>query len=507
MGGGINGTGIARDAAGRGLKVTLCEQSDLGCATSSASTKLVHGGLRYLEHFEFRLVRESLHEREVLMALAPHVVQPQRFYLPHASGLRPAWFVRLGLFLYDHLQWRRTLPGCESIDLTRHFAGGPLQSKFTKGFAYSDCRVDDSRLVVLNALSAEECGAEILTRTRCMGASAEQGIWRASLKSEDGSEHIIRSRILVNAAGPWVAPFLRDSVGMETSKPVRLVKGSHIVVPKLYGHDGAYIFQHEDGRVIFAIPFEGDFTLIGTTDVDFEGDPAEAGASEAEISYLCEAMGNHFETPVSPDDVVWSFAGVRPLYGNGTQDASTLSRDYLIDLDDERFGAPVLSVIGGKITTYRRLAEEVMEMLEPHIPSSGAPWTEHAPLPGGDLGRTGLQGLREDVALRYPWLEETLADRLCRSYGSRTQAVLGNAEDRSDLGMDFGAGLYEREVAYLMAHEWARTADDVLWRRGKLGLRLTLRQQQDLAAWMAAQEIGEGANDIPTPLLARGGSA
>ncbi len=507
MGGGINGVGIARDAAGRGLAVTLCEQADLGSATSSASTKLIHGGLRYLEHFEFRLVRESLHEREVLLALAPHIVQPQRFYLPHAAGLRPAWFIRLGLFLYDHLQRRTALPGCESINLVKHPAGAPLRPEFTKGFAYSDCRVDDSRLVALNAVSAAEKGAEILVRTRCTDVSAEDGIWRARLADADGTEQMVEARILVNASGPWVAKFLHDGLDMETSKPVRLVKGSHIVVPKLYDHAGAYIFQHRDGRVFFAIPFEADYTLIGTTDVDYQGDPADAQASEAEITYLCQAMENYFEAIVTPDDVLWSFAGVRPLYGDNEQDASSLSRDYKLDLDTRRFGAPVLSVIGGKITTYRRLAEEVMEHLAPYTPSAGRDWTESEPLPGGDLGKAGLQGLQDDVKRRYAWLDGELTERLCRAYGSRANVILEGARHHTDLGLDFGGGLYEREVAYLMAHEWARSAEDVLWRRSKLGLRLDQAQHDALADWVAEHQPGAHESDASVPLAAGGGTA
>ena len=507
MGGGINGVGIARDAAGRGLAVTICEQADLGSATSSASTKLIHGGLRYLEHFEFRLVRESLHEREVLLALAPHIVQPQRFYLPHASGLRPAWFIRLGLFLYDHLQRRTTLPGCESIDLVNHAAGAPLRSEFTKGFAYSDCRVDDSRLVALNAVSAAEKGAEILVRTRCTGVNAADGIWRARLAAADGTEQVVEARILVNASGPWVAKFLHDGLDMETSKTVRLVKGSHIVVPKLYDHAGAYIFQHRDGRVFFAIPFETDYTLIGTTDVDYQGDPADAEASGAEITYLCQAMGNYFDRAVTPADVLWSFAGVRPLYGDNERDASSLSRDYKLDLDTRRFGAPVLSVIGGKLTTYRRLAEEVMERLATYTPSAGRDWTEREPLPGGDLGEAGLAGLQSDMKREYAWLDDELTDRLCRAYGSRARVILEGARSETDLGVDFGAGLYEREVAYLMAHEWARSAEDILWRRSKLGLRLDQSQREALADWMASRQFGAHQQETSASLAAGGGLA
>ncbi|HJP20994.1 MAG TPA: glycerol-3-phosphate dehydrogenase [Alphaproteobacteria bacterium] len=483
IGGGINGVGIARDAAGRGLAVTLCEQGDLGGATSSASSKLIHGGLRYLEQFEFRLVREALGEREVLLAMAPHVVRPQRFYLPHVAHLRPAWFIRLGLFFYDHLARRTSLPGCQSIDLTKHEVGDPLRSSLVKGFAYSDCRVDDSRLVVLNAVSAAEQGAEILVRTRCAEVFAEGGFWRARLLDEDGVERLVEARVLINATGPWAGGFLRHTLGLENAKPLRLVKGSHIVVAKLFDHAGAYIFQHEDGRVIFAIPFEDDFTLIGTTDSDYRGDPAEARASAEEIDYLCRALGDYLGSGIHPADVVWSFAGVRPLYGDG--DAASLSRDYRLELEAQQFEAPLLSVIGGKITTYRRLAEEVLELLKPHIAMDRTAWTAGQPLPGGDLGATGLEGLCKRLRQGYPWLDEALANRLSRAYGSRAELVLEDARDIADLGQDFGAGLYEREVAYLMAHEWARTADDVLWRRSKLGLRLTQDQCQRLADWMA----------------------
>ena len=489
VGGGINGAGIARDAAGRGHSVVLCEQGDLGGATSSASTKLIHGGLRYLEHYRFRLVRESLAECETLLRLAPHAIRPLRFILPLGPASRPAWLIRLGLMLYDSLSRRVTLPGHESIDLARHPAGAPLVPGISRGFAYSDCRVDDSRLVVLNALAAAEHGARILTRTQLTSAEAEHGLWSARLVPIAGGagERLIRARILVNATGPWVARFQEDAVGVAASHAVRLVRGSHIVVPWLFDHDQAYIFQHTDNRVFFAIPYEDDFTLIGTTEVDYEGDPAAPGISDDETSYLCRAAQRYFKRPPQPADVVWSFAGVRPLHGDSGKDASGLTRDYLLDLKCVAGGASMLSVYGGKITTYRTLAEAAMERLKPLLGTSIPPWTGTAPLPGGDLGPGGLDGLFERTLEAHPWLPPSLCRRLTRAYGTRLERLLNGISDLEGLGQELGACLYEAEARYLMDREWARTADDILWRRTKLGLKAPDGMAGRLDDWMAAR--------------------
>ena len=489
VGGGINGAGIARDAAGRGLSVILCEQGDLGGATSSASTKLIHGGLRYLEHYRFGLVRKSLAERETLLRLAPHAIRPLRFILPLGAESRPAWFIRLGLMLYDSLSRRATLPGHEAIDLTRHPAGDPLVPGISRGFAYSDCRVDDSRLVVLNALSAAEHGAEILTRTRLASAEAAGGLWSARLVPAGGGagERRVRARIMVNATGPWVVRFQEDALGATPCQSVRLVKGSHIVVPKMFGHDQAYIFQHTDDRIFFAIPYEDDFTLIGTTEVDFEGDPAGPGISDGETAYLLGAAARYFKHPPGPEDVVWSFAGVRPLYGDPGKDASGLTRDYLLDFKSDAGGAPLLSVYGGKITTYRTLAEAALEHFGPLLGTSSPPWTGTAPLPGGGLGPGGLDGFIERALEAHPWLPPSLCRRYGRTYGTRLERLLDGISDRDGLGRDFGAGLHEAEARYLMDQEWARGPDDILWRRTKLGLKAHEGMAGRLGDWMAAR--------------------
>ena len=492
VGGGINGAGIARDAAGRGHSVILCEQGDLGSATSSASTKLIHGGLRYLEHYRFGLVRESLAERETLLRLAPHAIRPLRFILPLGQKSRPAWFIRIGLMLYDSLSRRVTLPGHEDIDLTRHPSGDPLVPGISRGFAYSDCRVDDSRLVVLNALSASELGAEIQTRTQVTSARAAGGLWSARLAAANGGAggRRISARILVNATGPWVARFQEDAAGVAPSQSVRLIKGSHIVVPKLYGHDQAYIFQHTDTRILFAIPYEDDFTLIGTTEADFEGDPAGPGITADETDYLCRAAARYFKHPPSPEDVVWSFAGVRPLYGKAGEDASGLTRDYLLDLHTDAGGAAMLSVYGGKITTYRTLAEAALERIDSILGASNPPWTGTAALPGGDLGPVGLDGLAERTLEAHPWLPPLLCRRFGRAYGTRIDLLLDGISDLDGLGQDFGAGLYEAEARYLMDREWARTPDDILWRRTKLGLKAHEGMVGRLDDWMAARRKG-----------------
>ena len=495
IGGGINGAAIARDAAGRGWSVHLCDKGDLGGATSSASTKLVHGGLRYLEYYEFRLVREALAEREVLWGIAPHIIWPLRFVLVHQRGLRPAWMLRLGLFLYDHMGGRERLPPTSAVRLDANGLGAPLQPRFHRGFEYSDCWVEDSRLVVLTARDAAIRGAVIAPRTRCLAAVREDRLWRLTLRDEaTGAERAIRARGLVNAAGPWVAEVIRDVLGEPVPTPVRLVKGSHIVVSRLYDHDRCYLFQGTDGRVFFAIPFETDFTLIGTTDLDFTGDPAEVRISADEIDYLCRGASLYFRAPVTPAQVVWSYSGVRPLYGAKANRAQDATRDYVLKLDAPSDGigtlaAAALHVIGGKITTSRRLAEAALTALAPHLPEpSGNPagWTAKRTLPGGDFALDGFEVVYANVARRFPFLGPATARRLVRAYGTRANVLLEGVRGPDDMGRDFGAGLSERELRYLVDYEFARTGEDVLWRRSKLGLRLTPAQAEAVAAAVAA---------------------
>ncbi|UMY17283.1 glycerol-3-phosphate dehydrogenase [Methylobacterium organophilum] len=487
IGGGINGTGIARDAAGRGVKVLLCEQGDLAGSTSSASTKLIHGGLRYLEQYEFRLVREALAERERLMRLAPHIIWPLRFVLPHDRGLRPAWMLRIGLFLYDHLAKLGSLPGSQAVGLRGLPYGAPLQERLTRGFVYSDCWVEDSRLVALNAVDAAERGADIRTRTRLVAARREAGAWAAELHdAATGQTRPVRARILVNAAGPWVGDLLQETLALASRAHLRLIKGSHIVVPRLYAGDHAYILQQPDRRIVFAIPYERDFTLIGTTDVAHDGAPGPVAIAPEETAYLCACIDRSFARQVRPEDVVWSYSGLRPLYDDAAADASTVTRDYVLDLSDRDGRLPVLSVFGGKITTYRRLAEHALAKLEPHLPGLAPAWTATAPLPGGDLGtdfETFLAELRRD----YPFLPEETARRLARAYGSRARRILGSARSLADLGAAFDGGLSAAEVEYLRRHEWARTAEDILWRRSKLGLRTGAGSRARLESHLAAE--------------------
>jgi len=494
IGGGVNGCGIARDAAGRGLSVLLVESGDLGGATSAASTKLIHGGLRYLEFFKFRLVREALAEREVLLRAAPHIVWPLRFVLPHHAGLRPWPLLRLGLFLYDHLGGRRLLPPTRALDLRRDPVGAALKPEYARGFEYSDCWVEDSRLVLLNARDAADRGADIRTRTRCVEARREQALWRLTLRdASTGATRPATARVLVNAAGPWVADVLGAVVGQNGPAKVRLVKGSHIVLKRLYDHDRCYIFQNADGRICFAIPYEEDFTLIGTTDQDFSGDPASATISAAETEYLCGAVSVYFRQPVSPADVVWSYAGVRPLFDDGASAAQEATRDYVLTLDAPDRQAPLLSVFGGKITTYRRLAEAAMARLAPHLPALPPAWTATATLPGGDFAWDGAGALAATLRERFPFLSAAHAGRLVRHYGTLAASLLGEARRAEDLGRVFGADLTEREVAWQMSREWARTAEDVLWRRTKLGLRLTPAETAALDAYMAGEPQREAA--------------
>lgn len=484
VGGGINGCGIARDAAGRGLSVFLCEQNDLASATSSASTKLIHGGLRYLEYYEFRLVREALQEREVLLRMAPHIIWPLRFILPHHQGLRPAWLIRLGLFLYDNLGGRRLLPATRGLDLRRDIAGAVLKDAYTRAFEYSDCWVQDSRLVVLNALDAREKGADIRTRSRCAKARREDGVWVLSIEGEDGQREVIRARALVNAAGPWVSQFLTEGLGLNAAAKVRMVKGSHIILRRLFEHDRAYIFQNSDNRIVFAIPYEQDFTLIGTTDEDFEGDPATAEISTKEIGYLIEAVNGYFKTAIRAEDVVTTYAGVRPLYDDGASAAQSATRDYVLKLEGKENEAPLLNIFGGKITTYRRLAEAALEKLEAGLGSLGQPWTKESHLPGGDFPWDAAEALGSDLCRDFPFLERRLAQRLVRAYGTRVRDLLGKAGSLQDLGQHFGADLFEAEVVYLMDREWACSARDVVWRRSKLVLRMTREEQATLDDWM-----------------------
>ncbi len=489
VGGGINGVGIARDAAGRGLSVQLVEKGDLANATSSASSKLIHGGLRYLEYGAFRLVREALAEREILLANAPHIVRPLRFVLPHEQGSRPRALLRLGLFLYDHLGSRRVLPGSESVSLRVHPYGRPLQARLGTAFVYSDCRVDDARLVVLNARDAAARGARISTRAEMCAARRADGRWHVLIE-KDGVAQEVAARILVNAAGPWAVEVLRRAGIAAPRAGLRLVKGSHIVVPRLYDGAHAYILQNDDRRIVFVLPFEEKFSLIGTTEIPVAGDAAHAAIDPAEVAYLCRAISHWFAGPVRPRDVVWSYAGVRPLYDDGRSDASAVTRDYVLDLDAARGAAPLLSVFGGKITTHRRLAERAMARLAPFLlPDGKGPWTAGATLPGGDLPERDAAAFAAGLARDYPFLDAAAALRLARSYGSQARRILGSARRTGDLGRGFGYGFSERELDWLVIEEWARTAEDVLWRRSKLGLHLDRDAAAAISALLAGRRV------------------
>ena len=510
IGGGINGVAIARDAAGRGLSVRLAEMGDLAHATSSASTKLYHGGLRYLEYFEVKLVRHALEEREVLLAAMPHISWPMRFVLPIYKGMRfdtttpvsrvvtavmpwlkgrrPAWMIRLGLFLYDHLGGREVLPGTRRMDLTRDAAGVPLKEKYRTAFEYSDCWVEDSRLVVLTARDAEARGAEILTRTKVVSAERVNGGWRVVTEDTGtGVSREWRAKFLVNAGGPWVEDVIRTKIRLNSREGIRLVRGSHIVTRKLYNHDRCYFFQGTDGRIIFAIPYEGDFTLIGTTDMEHEGDPGSAEATEAEQDYLCTFASEYFERPVTREDIVWTFSGVRPLYDDGASSATAATRDYVLSLDEA--GAPVLSVFGGKITTHRKLAEDALAKIGTHFPGIPGAWTARVPLPGGDFPVDGVEALVTELQGALPFLAPRDVRRLVRAYGTEAKEIFAGAGSAGDLGQSFGAGLTEREVRWLMDREYAQTAEDVVWRRSKLGLRMTAEQIAVLEAWMAGKRL------------------
>ncbi len=484
IGGGINGCGIARDAAGRGFSVGLAEMNDLASGTSSGSTKLIHGGLRYLEYYEFRLVREALMEREVLWRNAPHIIWPMRFVLPFAKGLRPAWLIRLGLFLYDHIGGRKLLPATRTLDMRRDPAGKPLKPLFAKAFEYSDGWVNDARLVVLNARDAADRGADIRTRTRVIAARREGDRWAVLLENQrSGKVEEVHARLLVNAGGPWVDHVLSDVVGKAGVHNVRLVQGSHIVVRRKFDDPRAYFFQNKDGRIIFAIPYEEDFTLIGTTDRDFDGDPHDVRISETETDYLCAAASEYFAEPVRRDDIVWTYSAVRPLYDDGASKAQEATRDYVLKADTDE-GAPLINAFGGKITTYRRLSESMLEKIEAHLGKRGKPWTANAPLPGGDFFETGFEEEAAGLKRAYPFLDAALARRLTRLYGTRARVLLGDAAKLEDLGRDFGAGLHEAEIRYLVRHEWAESAEDILWRRTKRGLHMTAAQIASLEEFL-----------------------
>jgi glycerol-3-phosphate dehydrogenase len=485
IGGGINGCGIARDAQGRGLSVFLAEMGDLGGATSSASTKLIHGGLRYLESYKFGYVREALAEREVLLNSAPHLIRPFRFIIPRHTDLRSWPVLRLGLFVYDHLGGRHTLPPTRTIDLNRDPAGARLKSVHRRAFEYSDCLVDDARLVVMNARDAADRGAEIRTRVRCVSVCREVGVWRVALVDQrDAKPFQISARAIVNAAGPWVSAFLSDTTDICLRSPVRLVKGSHIVVDQVFDRDRAYTFQNPDGRVCFAIPFEHDFTLIGSTDQDFDGDPATATISEAETDYLLTAVNRYLQRPITRQMIRWTYAGVRPLVDDGAAKAQEVTREYLLERDAPAGEAPLLSVVGGKITTYRRLAEKALDQLADAFPRMRPAWTSSAKLPGGDILPTALDDWAEGIAHRHGSLDPDLIRRLCRSYGSQVDELLSGVSTAADLGRQFGAGLSQHEVDYLTSREWAETAEDILWRRSKLGLRFTPEQRAELETYL-----------------------
>ncbi len=488
IGGGINGAGIARDAAGRGLSTILCERDDLAQGTSSRSGKLIHGGLRYLEYCEFRLVREALVEREVLLRAAPHIIWPMRFVLPHSPEQRPAWLVRLGLFLYDHLGGRRKLASTRAIDLRREAEGRPIRDDYRKAFEYSDCWVDDARLVVLNALDAQQRGAEILTRTAAISARREGAHWRVLL--DDRRHHgqrVVLARCVVNATGPWVEDVLTGVDGARSDRRVRLVKGSHLVTRKFWDGEQAYLLQNSDKRVIFVNPYEGDLALIGTTDIPVDGKPEDAAIDDGEITYLLDVVARYFRDPPTRGDLVHTFSGVRPLYDDKAQNPSAVTRDYIFDIDPRSAQpgvAPVLSIFGGKITTYRKLAEHALEKLKFSFPNMGAAWTATQPLPGGDIPEAAFEPWFAEFKSRRPWLPKDLAYHYARLYGTRADALLGGAAAMSDLGRHFGARLYEREALYLRRTEWADTADDILERRTKHGLHLNAEERASFATWL-----------------------
>ncbi len=515
IGGGINGCGIARDAAGRGLSVALAEMNDLASATSSASTKLFHGGLRYLEFFEVRLVREALKERETLLRAMPHISWPMRFVLPYHKdmrfegntptsrilslvmpwmrGRRPAWLIRIGLFLYDNLGGRKILPGTTTVDLTADPVGQPLQDRFTKAYEYSDCWVEDSRLVVLNARDAQARGARIMTRTKVVSAERVDDVWHITTEDQSTQEtRVTVARMLVNAGGPWVEDIIRNTVRINLSEGVRLVRGSHIVTRKLFDHDKCYFFQGEDGRIIFAIPYETDFTLIGTTDSDHEDASIKPECSEAEADYLRTFASSYFKKPITKDDVVWTYSGVRPLYDDGASSATAATRDYVLKVNQADGSAPLLNIFGGKITTYRKLAESALAKITPFFPKAGPEWTAGVSLPGGDFPVDGVAPLIQELRKNYPFLDNFWARRLVRAYGTDARLILGDAMSTEDMGKGFAATLTEHEITWLMKKEYARTAEDVVWRRSRLGLRMSKAEIAELDAWMKGTHKNAG---------------
>ncbi|MFD1981219.1 glycerol-3-phosphate dehydrogenase [Mesorhizobium newzealandense] len=484
IGGGVNGAGIARDAAGRGLSVILCEKDDLAQGTSSRSGKLVHGGLRYLEYYEFRLVREALIEREVLLEAAPHIIWPMRFVLPHSPEDRPAWLVRLGLFLYDHLGGRKRLPGTRTLNLRTAPEGAPIKDEFKRGFEYSDCWVDDARLVVLNALDARQRGARVLTRTACVAARREGGLWSIDMQDgRTGAMTKVRARALVNAAGPWVNDIVSRVAGQNSTRNVRLVKGSHIVVPKFWEGRQAYLIQNSDKRVIFVNPYENDLALIGTTDIPYEGRPEEVAAEANEVEYLIKVVNRYFKRQLTPQDVVYSFSGVRPLYDDNADNPSAVTRDYIFELDAPNGGAPLLSVFGGKITTFRKLSEHALEKIQPFFPTMRKAWTATAALPGGDLPNADFEQFLSDLHTEFSWLGPSLVKHYARSYGTRARQLLAGALGEADLGRRFGPDFYEREAKFLVDTEWAGTSADILERRTKHGLHIDAAERKAFEDW------------------------
>ena len=495
IGGGINGAGIARDAAGRGLNVLLCEKDDLAQHTSSASTKLIHGGLRYLEYYDFKLVRHALIEREVLLRAAPHIIWPLRFILPYHKALRPRWMIRLGLFLYDHLGGRKLLPASHGVDLEKHVSGAALQPEFQHGFEYSDCWVQDARLVTLNIMDAAQRGCEIRVRTECTDIIGTEDHWQLTLQDHLADQtQSVTARAIVNASGPWVDKTLRLEEAHDAEYAVRLVKGSHLVVPKLFEHPYTYIFQNADNRIVFAVPYEQDFTLLGTTDVEIQSEPGTEQIEQSEIDYICDSVSEYFKVPVNKDNVVWTYTGVRPLYDDASENASKVTRDYKLDLD-VRNGLPMLSVYGGKITTFRKLAEQAVDMLQGELKFSGGAWTAPVPLPGGDIEGADFDGFLQRMAQTYAWLEPALLHDYCRNYGTLISTLLEKAGDMQSLGHHFGGPLYQAEVDYLIEYEWARSAQDILWRRSKKGLHVPEGTEQALQQWI--EEHYDFSNGVP----------
>ena len=490
IGGGINGCGIARDAAGRGYSIYLCEADDLACGTSSQSTKLIHGGLRYLEHYEFRLVREALTEREILWKVAPHIIHPMRFILPHHNGLRPAWLLRLGLFLYDYIGGRKKLSATRTVNLSKEEEGKPLSQNYSKGFEYSDCAVDDARLVVLNALDAAERGAIINTRSKCVDMQRTEGHWSVTIEDQLNQKQTnITSKIIINASGPWADHVLDTLHNTQKNSNIRLVQGSHIIVPKIYDHDKCYIFQNADDRIIFAIPYHDHFTLIGTTDHEYDGDPRKTKITQKEIDYLCESANIYFNNKITKNDIVGTFAGVRSLYNDGASKAQEATRDYVLRIDKPSSKvAPIINVFGGKITTYRRLAESMLEKIEGLVKKqsdkNNGKWTETAHLPGGDFAINDFDKLCRNLKEEFDFLSAEHAKRYIKLYGTRAKRILQTSKSYKDLGKGFGHGLYQAEVEYLINNEWAVTAEDILWRRTKLGLLFNKSQTSKLENWL-----------------------